>query len=121
MAVVDHATLSAVSETTDVLWRALVLGVPTVVLLTFSILRVAVTRSLSGVLQVPGTGCLLITVLTHVAEGWHLLPSMGWGAPHSVGHYVDLTSAVLGLTLLVGAVLLTVLGKKTNELSESGQ
>jgi hypothetical protein len=46
---------------------------------------------------------LIIVVLTHVAEALHVLPSMGWGESHSVGHYTDLVSAVLGTTLLFAA------------------
>jgi len=39
-------------------------------------------------------------VLTHVAEAFHLVPWMGWGLPDSPGHYVDLASAIGGVTLL---------------------
>jgi hypothetical protein len=51
-------------------------------------------------LQLLGLACLIIVVLTHVAEAFHLFPSMGWGQPTSIGHYVDLASAILGCTLL---------------------
>jgi hypothetical protein len=39
-------------------------------------------------------------VLVHVFEALHLFPWMHLGEEHSVGHYVDLSSAVLGVTLL---------------------
>ena len=48
-----------------------------------------------------GSACLLVMVLTHVAEALHLLPDMGWGLPNSPGHYVDLFSAVSGIVLLL--------------------
>ena len=47
-----------------------------------------------------GAGLLAVVVLTHAAETFHLLPWMGWGLPNSRGHYVDLTSAIGGVTLL---------------------
>src|SRR5262249_52108123 len=51
-------------------------------------------------LQLIGAGCLVVVVLTHVAETFKLFPIMGWGLPTSPGHYLDLISAVLGCTLL---------------------
>jgi hypothetical protein len=51
-------------------------------------------------LQLIGAGCLVVVVLTHVAEAFKLFPTMGWGLPTSPGHYLDLISAVLGCTLL---------------------
>jgi hypothetical protein len=39
--------------------------------------------------------------LTHVAETLHLFPGMGWGQPTSIGHYIDLVSAILGCALLL--------------------
>jgi hypothetical protein len=53
----------------------------------------------------------LIVVLTHVAERFHLFPSMGWGLPDSPGHYLDLFSAIGGVALLLAAF---VLRRKSN-------
>lgn len=47
-----------------------------------------------------GLICLVVVVLTHVAERLDLLPAMGWGVPNSPGHYLDLASAVVGVALL---------------------
>jgi hypothetical protein len=51
-------------------------------------------------LQLLGAGCLVVIVLTHICEALHLFPWTHWGDEHSVGHYLDLSSAALGLTLL---------------------
>jgi hypothetical protein len=56
-------------------------------------------RSVSSFLQLIGAGCLIVVVLTHVAEALRLFPSMQWGRPHSLGHYVDFGSAVLAFAL----------------------
>ena len=56
-------------------------------------------RSVSSFLQLTGAACLIVVVLTHVAEALHLFPSMDWGRPHSLGHYVDFGSAVLAFAL----------------------
>lgn len=52
-----------------------------------------------SLLQLVGAGCLTLVVLTHVAEALHLFPWMHWGMEHSVGHYLDLFSAIFGLML----------------------
>jgi hypothetical protein len=52
-----------------------------------------------------GCGCLVIVILTHVAERCHFFPSMGWGLPNSPGHYLDLVSAIAGPLLLLAAFL----------------
>jgi len=52
-------------------------------------------------LQLLGAVCLIIVVLTHIAEAFQILPAMGWGLPNSAGHYLDLASAILGCTLLL--------------------
>jgi hypothetical protein len=49
--------------------------------------------------------CLTVVVVTHVAEWFHFFPAMGWGLPNSPGHYLDLTSAVLGIALSVAALI----------------
>jgi hypothetical protein len=61
-------------------------------------------------LQFAGFGCLLVVVLTHVAEALHLLPGMGWGLPNSPGHYLDLSSAISGLALLPAGFVLRRIG-----------
>jgi len=49
-------------------------------------------------LQLLGAACLVVVVLAHVSEALSLFPWMHWGLEHSAGHYLDLGSAVLGLT-----------------------
>jgi cation transport ATPase len=56
-------------------------------------------KTLWSLLQAFRRHFLTVVVLTHVAETLRLFPSMHWGLPHSVGHYVDFWSAALGLTL----------------------
>jgi hypothetical protein len=64
-------------------------------------------------LQILGAGCLVVVVLTHICEALHLFPWMDWGLEDSVGHYVDLSSAVLGLTLFpVGYLLHALTGQR---------
>jgi hypothetical protein len=81
--------------------RILLLGlaIPASVLLAGSVLLFLREKTLWSSLQLFGAGFLTVVVLTHVAEKLRLFPSMHWGLPHSVGHYVDLWSAALGLTL----------------------
>ena len=52
-------------------------------------------------LQLIGFGFLIVVVLTHVAEQFHIFPAMGWGQPNSIGHYLDLVSAIFGCALLL--------------------
>jgi len=82
------------------LLRALILLVPAGALLAWSAGAFLRARTGWRCLQLVGAGCLVVVALTHVAEALALFPSMGWGAPDSVGHYLDLTSAVLGVALL---------------------
>ncbi len=56
-----------------------------------------------------GCACLIMMILTHVAERLHILPGMGWGLPYSPGHYLDLISAVAGVVLLLAAVAVRLL------------
>jgi hypothetical protein len=47
-----------------------------------------------------GAACLVVVVLTHLAEAFHVLSAMRWGQPSSAGHYLDLVSAILGCILI---------------------
>jgi hypothetical protein len=68
-------------------------------------LSVLTSQLVAGLLLIFGSACLIIVVLTHVAEAFHILPSMGWGLPNSAGHYLNLVSAILGCTLLPLGIL----------------
>jgi hypothetical protein len=57
-------------------------------------------RTIGATLQLVGAASLLVVVLTHIAEAVHAWPSLGWGEAHSIGHYGDLSSAMLGLALV---------------------
>ena len=79
--------------------RALAALVPACILLVGSVVMFCRAKTVCSFLQLIGTGCLVVVVLTHVTEVLHLFPWMHWGLQHSVGHYLDLGSAVFGLTL----------------------
>jgi hypothetical protein len=92
--------------------KALVALVPAGILFVGSVLLFLRERILGSFLQLLGAGCLVMVVLTHLCEALHLFPWMRWGAEHSVGHYLDLGSAVLGLTLFPIGYLLHALTKR---------
>jgi hypothetical protein len=60
-------------------------------------------------LQLLGAGGLVVVVLTHIAETFGLLPWMQWALEQSAGHYLDLWSAILGLTAFPAGYLLYAL------------
>jgi hypothetical protein len=88
---------------------AFIIGVPILLLCVLAGRRFVHTPTLSGAFLVLGAGSLLVMVLTHVAEGLHLFPFMGWGQRRSPGHYLDLVSVYLGIACLVAASLCPLL------------
>jgi len=94
------------------LLKALVALVPAGILFVGSVLLFLRERTLGSFLQPLGAGCLVVVILTHIFEELHLLPRMQWASSHSVGHYLDLGSAVLGLTLFPIGYLLHALTKR---------
>jgi hypothetical protein len=87
------------------LLKALVALVPLCMLFCGSVLLFFRGRTVCSFLQLLGAGCLVVVALTHVCEAVHLFPWMNWGLEHSVGHYLDFWSAVLGLTLFPSGYL----------------
>jgi hypothetical protein len=94
------------------LLKALVALLPAGMLFSGSVVLFSRGKSVSSFSQLVGAGCLVVVVLTHVAEALHLFPWMHWGLEHSVGHYVDFSGAVLGLTLFPIGYLLHALTER---------
>lgn len=87
------------------LLKSLVALVPALMLLFGSLLLHAKARTLPSFAQVAGAACLLLVVLTHLCEALSLLPAMRWGADDSIGHYLDISAAVLGVILFTAGYL----------------
>jgi hypothetical protein len=64
------------------------------------------TRALGSFLELIGAAGLATLGVTHLCEGLHLLPWMRWGMEGSPGHYLNLASLAVAITLLpLGYVL----------------
>ena len=88
------------------LLRGLAALVPTCVLLLASALMFVREKRAWSVLQLLGAASLVLVVLTHLCEALQLFPGMHWGEEHSLGHYLDLASAVSGIGLFPMGYLL---------------
>lgn len=95
----------------SILLKAIVALVPTSLLFSGAVVSLLRGKTLASLLQLVGTGCLVVVVLAHIFEALHLFPWMHWGVEDSPGHYLDLSSAVLGFTLFPVGYLLAALSK----------
>lgn len=93
--------------------KALLALVPTGMLFSGSIMVFSRGRSVASAVRLLGAGCLMIVVLTHIAEALQWFPRMRWGDAESLGHYLDLSSAVLGVALFPLGYLLQALRART--------
>lgn len=89
----------------ETLLKALVLLLLTGLMFAYFIVLIRRKIPWSG-LQLAGAACLLIVVFTHVCEAVNAFPWMEWGAQHSAGHYLDLSSAVLGVIMVPAGYLM---------------
>jgi hypothetical protein len=94
------------------LLKAVVALLPVSVLLAGSAVLFLRGKSLSSFLQLFGALCLTAAVLTHVCEALNLFPSMRWGRECGAGHYIDLWSAWLGVTLFPLGYLFHALARR---------
>jgi hypothetical protein len=110
------------------LLTALIVLVPVCMLFSGSAVMFVRTKTIFLFLQLLGAGCLIVDAITHIFEAFHLFPWMRWGDRHSVGHYLDLGSAILGLTLfptgyfhaLIKTVILAVGSANRGEYPSQG-
>jgi hypothetical protein len=93
------------------LLKGLVALVPVCTLFSGSAVLFFKGKTVCSFLQFLGAACLVVVALTHICEALHLFPWMHWGSEHSVGHYLDFGSAVLGLTLFPVGYLFAALTK----------
>ncbi|HSY08902.1 MAG TPA: hypothetical protein VK820_10265 [Steroidobacteraceae bacterium] len=89
--------------------RALLALLPVGMLLSGAIVWFRRGRTLPNLLQLVGATGLLLVVFWHLSEALHWFPRMQWGLERSYGHYVDMWSALLGLTLFPLGYLLHAL------------
>src|SRR6267143_2895707 len=80
---------------------ALLALVPVCMLFAVSATLFFRAKTVASFLQLFGAGCLVIVVLIHLSEALRLFPWMNWGRPHSIGHYLDFWSAVLGVSVSI--------------------
>jgi hypothetical protein len=94
------------------LLKALIALVPACLLFLVAIVLFFKEKTAGSSLQLVGTGCLVIVVLTHVFEALRVFSWMDWGSDHSLGHYLDVSSAILGLTLFPIGYLVHALARR---------
>jgi hypothetical protein len=91
-----------------VLLKSLIAFVPAALLFSGSALC-ARKRVPYSFLQLVGAGALLLVVVSHIFEALHVFSWMQWGMEGSVGHYVDLFSAAIGITVFSIGYLLSAM------------
>ncbi|HYM74437.1 MAG TPA: hypothetical protein VE377_00540 [Candidatus Dormibacteraeota bacterium] len=91
------------------LLKTLFATVPTLPLFLASVIMLVKEKRPWSVLQFVGTTGMMMVLFTHLCEALQLFPWMEWGQGNSVGHYLDLSSAVLGVTFFPLGFLLHAL------------
>jgi hypothetical protein len=92
--------------------KALIALVRATMLFSGSVILFCDKKTIPTLLQLLGAACLLVVVLTHGFEAFHMFPRMNWGRDKSIGHYLDFWSAVIGLSLFPAGYLLNSLTKR---------
>lgn len=94
------------------LLKALVALLPAGILFAGSIVTFARWKAIGSLFQLVGAACFIVVVFAHVCEAVRILPWMNWGSENSAGHYLDLSSAILGGTLFPIGYLLHALRRQ---------
>jgi hypothetical protein len=63
-------------------------------------------------LRLAGSLGFLVVGGAHLCESLRVFPAMGWGQERSVGHYLDLSGALLGVVLFPAGVIISVVSAK---------
>jgi len=95
----------------NILLKALMAFAPACVLFLSSVLLFMRTKAVFSFMELLGSGGFMLVASAHICEALGLFPWMNWGHEQSVGHYLDLSGAALGLVLFPTGHLLHVLRK----------
>jgi len=83
----------------DAAVKAFVALIPACVLFAGSAIIFPRRKTMSSFFQLLGAAALVVVVVAHVLEALRVWPQIGWGSQNSVGYYLDLLCAILGITL----------------------
>ncbi|TMA07234.1 MAG: hypothetical protein E6J89_16800 [Deltaproteobacteria bacterium] len=61
--------------------------------------------TVGSALRLLGVAWFVVVAVAHVFEALVILPALGWGQSRSIGHYIDLGAAVVGVTLVSAGLL----------------
>ena len=81
-------------------FRLILIGIPVCIAVGASVATFAEEKTGIELTQLIGASFLLVVIFAHVSEAFGFIPSLGWGRPHTRGHYIDLVSAIAGGVLL---------------------
>ena len=81
-------------------YKLILIGISVCIAFGASIASFAEEKTGIALTQLIGAFFLLVVIFAHVSETFGFLPSLGWGRPNTLGHYVDLVSAIAGAILL---------------------
>jgi predicted Na+-dependent transporter len=82
------------------LYKLILIGISVCIAFGASIARYAEEKTAMALTQLVGAVFLLVVIFAHVSEAFRFIPSLGWGRPNTLGHYIDLVSAIAGAILL---------------------
>ena len=69
--------------------------------------------STSAGLLTLAAGSFVVVAVVHVFEALGIFSAAGWGQPASVGHYIDLAAALLGVALVCWATVTVLLRRRS--------
>ena len=81
-------------------YRLIIIGLAVCIAFCASLASYAEEKNAMAFTQLAGASLLLVVIFAHVCEAFGFLASLGWGRPDTVGHYIDLVSAIAGAILL---------------------
>ena len=81
-------------------FKLILIGISVCIAFGVSMASYAKEKTAMALTQLVGAAFLLVVIFAHVSEALGFIPSLGWGRPNTLGHYIDLVSAIAGAILL---------------------